>query len=310
MQIEIKVIQAWQKQKNQKKAQRKIWRQSRCPKKRMYASSADIMESRIKKAQRAFESRNAGQAEQAHSRKAIHEHMSEESSNSENAQYLGEFVYGAIDGTITTFAVVAGSAGAALSPGIVVILGFANLIADGFSMASGNFLSERTQRDYIEKERKREEWEIENVPEGEREEIREIFRKKGFKGKDLEKAVETITSDKKIWIETMMTDELGLVKSSKSPWKTAASTYFGFIVIGIIPLLAYVLAYFHPFFRQNTFTITIVMTGIALASIGVIKRYVTKKDLWKSVFETVFIGGAAAFIAYYIGFLLKWIVSL
>jgi len=267
------------------------------------------MESRIKKAQRAFESMNVEQAKLAHSRKSIHSHISEESGNTANDQYLGEFIYGAIDGTVTTFAVVAGAAGAALSPGVVVILGFANLIADGFSMASGNFLSERTQRDYINKERRREEWEIENVPEGEREEVIEIFRKKGFKGKDLERAVDIITSDKKIWVDTMMADELGLIESPKSPWKTAASTYFGFIVIGIIPLLAYVLAYFHLFFRQNTFAIAIAMTGIALASIGVIKRYVTKKNLWRSVFETVFIGGAAAFISYYIGFFLRWIVA-
>ena len=99
--------------------------------------------------------------------------------------YLKEIVYGASDGIVTTFAVVAGFTGAQSGINqfpvvIVLIFGFANLLADGFSMACGNFLSERTQRDFIEKERKREEWEIENVPEGEIEEIRHIFRKKGF----------------------------------------------------------------------------------------------------------------------------------
>ena len=108
----------------------------------------------------------------------------------------------------------------------------------------------------------------------------------------------------------MMADELGLLESQKSPLKTAGSTYFGFIIIGIIPLLAYVLSYFFTFFQQNTFKIAVLMTLIAMITIGVIKRYVTKKDLWKSVFETVFIGGAAAFIAYYIGFFLRWIVTL
>ena len=267
------------------------------------------MPSQVAKAQRAFEKKDLALAKKAHQADLIKSQI-HDSSHASAGQYLGEFVYGAIDGTVTTFAVVAGAAGAALSPGIVIILGFANLLADGFSMASGNFLSERTQRDFVKKERRREEWEIENVPEGEKEEIREIFRKKGFSGKDLERAVEIITSDKKVWVETMMADELGLIKSPKSPWKTAASTYLGFIAIGIIPLLAYVLAYFHPFFRQNTFTLAVVMTGAALMSIGVIKRYITKKDLWKSVLETVFIGGAAAFIAYYIGFFLKWIAAL
>ena len=267
------------------------------------------MASRIEKAQRAFEKKDLASVKVAHSKDAIRKHIHEASPSDFNGQYLGAFVYGAVDGTVTTFAVVAGAAGASLSPGIVLILGFANLIADGFSMAAGNFMSERTQSDFVDKERKREEWEIETVPEGEREEIREIFRKKGFKGKDLDRAVEIITSDKKIWVDTMMADELGLLESPKSPWKTAAATYFGFLVIGIIPLLAYLISYFHAFFRSNTFAIAVVMTLVALVVIGVIKRYVTKKDLWKSVLETVFIGGMAAIIAYFIGYFLRWLVG-
>jgi VIT1/CCC1 family predicted Fe2+/Mn2+ transporter len=74
---------------------------------------------------------------------------------------IEDFVYGAIDGSVTTFAVVAGVVGAALSPSIILILGFANLFADGFSMAIGNYLGTKSQKEYIEKERKREEWEIE-----------------------------------------------------------------------------------------------------------------------------------------------------
>jgi len=266
------------------------------------------MANRIQKARGAFEQKDVIAAKEAHTAKSVHDGVHSES-HVTTGQYLGEFVYGAIDGTITTFAVVAGAAGASLSSGVVIILGFANLLADGFSMACGNFLSERTQRDYIKKERKREEWEIENVPEGEIDEIREIFRKKGFRGKDLEKAVKIITSDKKVWVDTMMSDELGLIESQKSPWRTAASTYFGFLMIGIIPLLAYVLSYFLPLFQKNTFSIAIIMTLIALITIGIIKRYVTKKDLWKSVMETVFVGGAAAVIAYYIGFFLRWLVE-
>ena len=265
------------------------------------------MSKRIKKAQRAFDKKDINLARLAHKKELIKKHIKEEGHIATKSQYLGEFVYGAIDGTITTFAVVAGAAGAVLSPVIVIILGFANLIADGFSMAAGNFLSERTNRDLIAKEREREEWEIETVPEGEKQEIREIFRKKGFKGKDLDRAVKIITSNKKVWVDTMMADELGLVESSKSPWVTAGSTYFGFVIIGVIPLLAYVISYFVPLFKQNTFTIAIIMTVIALFIIGTIKSYVTKKDLWKSALGTVFIGGVAAFIAYYVGFFLRWL---
>ncbi len=263
------------------------------------------MKSRIENARRAFDKKDISIAKKAHSKDLIHKQIQEEEASAGKGQFLGEFVYGAIDGTVTTFAIVSGATGASLSPVIVIILGFANLLADGFSMACGNFLSERTQRDFIEKERKREEWEIENIPEGEKEEIREIFKKKGFVGKDLDRAVEIITSNKNVWVDTMMADELGLLESQKSPWKTAGFTYFGFITIGIIPLLSYLLSYFIPLFKEHTFGIAVFLTFTALVTIGIIKRQITKKVLWKSVLETVFIGGTAAGISYYIGYLLK-----
>ena len=114
------------------------------------------MASRVQKARKAFDNKDIKLAKEAHSKKSIEKSVHGPESHVTTGQYLGEFVYGAIDGTITTFAVVAGAAGASLSSGVVIILGFANLLADGFSMACGNFLSERTQKDYIEKERKRE----------------------------------------------------------------------------------------------------------------------------------------------------------
>ena len=267
------------------------------------------MASRVSQARKAFLSGDISQARHAHSKAAIREQIHGEEKD-EHGQYIGEFVYGAIDGTVTTFAVVSGATGAALSPGIVIILGFANLLADGFSMACGNFLSERAQRDYIERERRREAWEIEHLPEGERLEIEEIYRKKGFRGKDLKRAVTIITSDKKTWIDTMMADEIGLLDSPKVPWKTAALTYFGFVSIGIIPLLAFVFSHFFPSLNAITFKLAIGMTLVALAIIGVVKRHITKKNVWMSMIETLFIGGAAAVISYYLGFLLRWIVTL
>ena len=117
---------------------------------------------------------------------------------------LGDFVYGATDGAVTTFAVVAGVVGASLSPSIVLILGFANLLADGFSMAVGNYLATKAQREYIEKARKREEWEIDNLVEQEKQEIRDIYTKKGFKAELLDEIVKVITSRRKVWFDTMM----------------------------------------------------------------------------------------------------------
>ena len=99
---------------------------------------------------------------------------------------IENFVYGAIDGAVTTFAVVAAVVGALLSPSIIVILGFANLFADGFSMAIGNYLAVKTHNEYVARERKKEEWEIDNLIEEEKQEIRDIYINKGFKEELLE----------------------------------------------------------------------------------------------------------------------------
>ena len=109
--------------------------------------------------------------------------------------YLKDFIYGAIDGAVTTFAVVSGVAGAGLSIKIVIILGLANLFGDGFSMAVGNFLGTRAEEQLREQARKEEEFHIQEIPQGEREEIRQIFAAKGFAGRELEKVVEVITAD-------------------------------------------------------------------------------------------------------------------
>ena len=123
---------------------------------------------------------------------------------------IENFVFGAIDGTVTTFAVVAGAIGASLSPSVVLILGFANLLADGFSMSIGNYLATKTRHEYLAKERKREEWEIENMVEQEKQEIRDIYARKGFKDELLEDVVGVITKKQNVWVDMMMREELGL----------------------------------------------------------------------------------------------------
>src|SRR5262245_3591490 len=110
----------------------------------------------------------------------------------ENAQhsYLGDFVLGAVDGVVTTFAVVAGAAGAHFPPVVAIVLGLANLLADGFSMAVGNYLSRKSDRERVQRVRQSEQRHIEKFPEGEREEIRQIFSQKGFSGETLETIVQ------------------------------------------------------------------------------------------------------------------------
>jgi VIT1/CCC1 family predicted Fe2+/Mn2+ transporter len=218
--------------------------------------------------------------------------------------YLRDFVYGAIDGAVTTLAVVSGVAGAQLSTGIVVILGMANLIADGFSMAASNYLGTRAEEQLRERARQIEADEIERYPEGEREEIRQIAHSKGFTGPDLERAVEIITSDHKRWIETMLTDELGLSLNGPSPVRAAASTLVAFVVVGSIPLLPFIVQFIFPGAIGNPFRWCTVLTAAAFFAVGAAKsRFVDQRWYWAGL-ETLVVGGAAAALAYLIGIML------
>lgn len=221
------------------------------------------------------------------------------------SKYLPDFVYGGIDGSVTTFAIVAGVTGASLSPTIVLILGFANLFADGFSMAVSNYLSSKSKKEFADKIRKSEEDSIKNVPEEEIQEIRDIFAEKGFSGPQLDDAVEIITSNQDVWIDTMMKDEFGIFEDQTSPLKSAAVTFISFNLIGFIPLFAYVLSYFSAFFRTNTFTLSIILTSVAFFIVGSVKGRIVEMRWPISGLETLLMGGVAAIIAYVVGYLLR-----
>ncbi|MDT0686878.1 VIT1/CCC1 transporter family protein [Autumnicola psychrophila] len=222
-----------------------------------------------------------------------------------NKDYIAEFVYGGVDGAITTFAVVAGAEGANLGITVVIILGIANLIADGFSMSVGNFFSTKAERDLYEKHKEVEYWEIENLREKEVAEIREIYSAKGFKGELLEKVVAVIIADKDVWVDTMMKEELEMVKGEKTPYKTAGVTFFSFLLVGSVPLLSYFFAGTTQGNDQQLFIYSCVLTAIALGLVGSLKSKVTEKNMLLGIVETVLLGGLAAILAYFVGDILE-----
>jgi VIT1/CCC1 family predicted Fe2+/Mn2+ transporter len=193
----------------------------------------------------------------------------------------------------------------------VLILGFANLLADGFSMAVGNYLATKAQREYIEKARKREEWEIDNLMEQEKQEIRDIYAKKGFKEGLLDEIVRVITSRRKVWVDTMMREELGLIEDSRLPRDTAITTFAAFNVIGVIPLLPFIAMFAigsSVISAPDAFTYSVIFTAVAFFLIGGVKGRVVQKPLVRSGLNTLLVGGIAAAVAFAVGYLLNLVV--
>lgn len=217
--------------------------------------------------------------------------------------YLRDWIYGGIDGAVTTFAVVSGVAGAQLSPWVILALGFANLFADGFSMAASNFLGTKAEHDDWRRLEAVENRHIELVPEGEREEVRQIFELKGFEGQDLQRIVELITANPKRWVRTMLTEEYGLPLEVRSPWIAAISTFTAFLVCGLVPLVPYLLRV------SNALEVSMMMTGTVFFAIGSAKSKWSTSSWWLSGLTTLLVGAIAAALAYAAGFLLKSLLA-
>ncbi|MCI4664616.1 MAG: VIT1/CCC1 transporter family protein [Neomegalonema sp.] len=211
--------------------------------------------------------------------------------------YLQDWIYGGVDGAVTTFAIVAGAVGGALGERVILILGVANLVADGLSMAAANYTGVKAERDNHARLRQVEEKHLRLDPEGERREVEEIFRRQGFEGEALEKAVQVITADRSRWIETMMVAEYGVTPVQKSPGKAAMSTFLAFQVCGLVPLAPFLLG------LADAWLLSVLCTCIVFFGIGSAKSRWSPQPAWLSGLEVLAIGAAAAGAAYGLGLL-------
>lgn len=232
-----------------------------------------------------------------------HEHtplaISTRLSRGARLSYLRDWVYGGIDGAVTTFAVVSGVVGAGLASRTIVILGIANLIADGFSMAAANYLGTKSEQDEMKYLSGVEAEHIKKYPEGETEEVRQILKAKGFDGELLDQAVRVFTSSKEAWIRFMLTEEYGLPQSVRKPGHAALSTFISFVLCGAVPLFPYLMS------LGNQFVVSSLLTGLVFFSIGSIKSQWSVSPWWKSGLVTLLVGASAASLAYFIGMALR-----
>ena len=223
--------------------------------------------------------------------------------------YLGNFVYGGLDGILTSFAVVSGVVGADLSTRIISIVGLANLFADGLAMAVGAYLSAQSQHEYYQQEFRRERWEIEHIPDVEKAELYEIYRQRGYNEEEAGTLVRIHARDPERWIRAMMTDELGLMPAERTPLPAAVATFAAFVVVGLAPLVVYLIGLTVNIRSGVAFITAILLGAAALFGLGAAKVLVTKRNAIRSGLEMLVVGGLAAGVAYTVGILFRGVAT-
>lgn len=233
--------------------------------------------------------------------------LAEKKKRFDKGEYLADFVYGANDGIITTFAVVTGAAGASLDPGIVVILGMANLFADGFSMGASSILSMLSEKDFHTTLRNEQEYDIEHNPKVAQEEVRHVLRRWDTPREVLESMMLAITRSKRRWANFVLREEYSITEeSTENPIQHGMATFIAFIIAGALPLVPYIFGV-HV---DQQFAVSIIATAIALFVTGAAQSLLTNKKWWlKTGAQMLLLGGAAACISYGIGYLIKTVFN-
>jgi VIT1/CCC1 family predicted Fe2+/Mn2+ transporter len=270
-------------------------------------TEADPIESKSKaKAQEAFAQRDV-EASRA-------EHMKNNNTGEQHSggasDYVKAIVFGGLDGIMTTFAIIAAAAGAGETWKTILVFGFANVFADAFSMGFGEFTSGNAELDHALRERAREEWEVENSPDLEKQEMVELYQKRGLSKEDSEVIVGVISKDPRIFVDFMMVEELQILidlDDKYGPLKQAGVMFGSFIFFGLIPLYAYLGGVGKG--TDYVFWISTGLTALALLLLGAVKGALTGVFIPLSSAMMLFNGCVSGGVSFGIGVLVEKIVS-
>lgn len=221
--------------------------------------------------------------------------------------FLKPLIFGGLDGILTSFAIVAGAAGGSLSVPVILVLGFSNILADALAMGVGEFLSSKAENEWILSERRRENWEMENYPEGEIREMIDIYEGRGLSREDATSVITTMAKYKDFFVDVMMAEELALRVPEEDhkveSMKEGVVMFCSFASFGSLPLLGYVLIplLFPAMGEEVLFTAACVITGMVLFGMGCVKSMFSASNWLICGLETLLLGGACATVAYTIG---------
>ena len=221
----------------------------------------------------------------------------DEAWHSPKGKMIREVVYGATDGLVTSLGFVIGVYGALHDSRLILITGIASASAGALSMGFSAYISSKSQSEFFLAEIERERREMQEMPEKEKEEVRKIYRAKGFKGHELEMVVDRITSSPKVWLRCMMEEELGLiVEGFENPWMVGGVTAASYVLSAFLPILPY--AFQTP---VQAFPWSVTFSVLALFGLGAGKTRFTRLSPWKSGLELMGIGLVSALVGYAIG---------
>ena len=221
----------------------------------------------------------------------------DEAWHSPQGKAIREVIYGATDGIVTSMGFAIGVFGALHESRIILITGIAGAVAGALSMGFSAYISSKSQTEFFLAEIERERREMQEMPEKEKDEVRKIYRAKGFKGEDLERVVRQITSDPNIWLRCMMEEELGLiVESIDNPWLVGVVTAASYAAAAFLPILPY--AWMEP---DAAFPWSVGASILALFLLGAGKTRLTRTPPLKSGIELTLIGLVSALVGYLIG---------
>lgn len=218
------------------------------------------------------------------------------------SNYIRDIVFGFGDGVNTSLGIVAGIGGASIGVDIVILAALIGMFTGAKAMAVQNYLAVKSQREVLESEIQREEYEIDHYPNKEREEIEEIYRSKGFSGAELDMVVNKIVSNREVWLKTMLTEELGLnLEILGSPIKGAIVMFISFLMGGILPIIPYFIVKTGIFSNFIALLIAISISLIFSFLVGAIKGKLAKKSWIKGGLEMSILGTGIALVGYGIG---------
>lgn len=213
------------------------------------------------------------------------------------SETVRDVVIGMSDGLTVPFALAAGLSGAVSNHWLIVIAGAAEMAAGSIAMGLGGYLAAQSDADSYRSELRREQREVDELPDVERAEVREILRGYGLQDAALDDVVHALTTDKETWVRFMMREELGLEEPHPQRALRSSLTIGGsYILGGIIPLLPYL----WPLGVSTALMLSAVVTLIALAIFGWVKSLYTGLPPLRGALQTMMVGGLAAGVAYLI----------